>query len=985
VAGVFGGSSTNASQATRYTQMQVQTSAQGLPVPLIWGTARVSPNLFWYGDFNSEPVNNGKGGGKGGAKGGSTYTYSAAVMMGLCEGPLTDMHANFPGFFPNANTFIGKVWRDQAQLTTLANLNLTPFQGSASQATWSYLTTNYPSQAIPYSSLAYVASPKYSLGYSPALPNHSFEVFSDFAGSYTAVAQSFTPSGNPPGMAGAGTYTDSTHFPGVTFSYLATYNNVLLFSPGPGGYSGAGTLTRVSGTGPASIAYAGSTVANPPVLDANPADIVNDFLTNGQYSIGLLTSQIDSASLAFYRQYCAAQGIFLSPVLDTQEQVSQTVDRWASLTNTLIFWGEGVLKFVPLGDSAITNTGVTPNVSFTPNLTIAYDLTYDDFLDTGKQNGAGNPAPPISVTRIDPADAPNHVKIEIKDRANAYNAEPVEWQDQGLVDQYGQIDSPVTEAHEVCDLTVAAIVVQLVGQRLAYIRNTYAFTLGAEFSLLEPGDILTLSDPHLGLNRQPVRIRTIDEDDKYNLAVVAEEFPGSLGTALAYNVQQGGNGGGYDTGNDPGDVNPPCIFEPSSALTNGVAQIWISASGGANWGGSAVLVSFDDVTYTPAGYIGAPSPQGTLVSDFPAFGGGPGGEDTADTLTIDLTESGGVLPTSATNADADAYRTLCLIGAAFAVVSGAATIPNTGELIAYGGIAQGSTPEQFLLGYSSANPGAYIRRDLYGMGTQDHPTGSNVTRIELTQQQPPLNAILIYDLPAQYIGKTIWFKFLSFNTFGNALQDPSTVVAYSYTTTGAGYGGGTGGVPMQPTGLTATGVSGGIALAWNANPPTDNVTSYTLYRDASPIWSGLGTAFTDTNVVPGVSHTYTLTATNAAGTSVASSGATAAALTQIGAGRSIIVPSGTSSVTLLASDNYVGITNENAAALTINLPATPATNQDIRIADEYTGAGPPTQYGAGTYNWTIKSGGTPVMNGTVTSTNGGLSLHWNGTFWQQVY
>jgi hypothetical protein len=99
------------------------------------------------------------------------------------------------------------------------------------------------------------------------------------------------------------------------------------------------------------------------------------------------------------------------------------------------------------------------------------------------------------------------------------------------VDQFGQIDAQVTEAHEICDLSIAAIVAQLIGQRGAYIRNTYAFKLGYEFSLLEPGDLVSLTDPHIGLNRFPVRIRTIDEDESGNLSIVAEEFPGGIGTA----------------------------------------------------------------------------------------------------------------------------------------------------------------------------------------------------------------------------------------------------------------------------------------------------------------------------------------------------------------------------------------------------------------------------------------------------------------------
>lgn len=447
----FQSTGSNSTARTVYTGLQLQTSAQGVPVTLMWGKARFAPNIFWYNNFQAHKQGSKGAGGKGGAKAGGNYTYTAAVMLGLCEGPISRVEA---------------VWADQTEYyyeggvsQGLVKLGLTLFTGTATQGVWSYLSTNYPSEAIPYESLAYVANSNYKLGSSAALPNHNFEVAGPL--SYTAPEW------------------------------------------------GAG--------------------------DANPADIVYDFLTNPQYSIGLSASQIDAASLAFYKTYCAAQCLNLSPVLDTQEQISQILDRWVSLTNTWIFWSGGVLKFVPLGDSTITRGGTT----YTPNLTIQYNLTYDDFLATKVKQGASSgdgasktgDGGPVQVTRSDPADAPNHVKIEIKDRGNAYNSAPVEWQDQALVDQFGQIDSSVTTAHEICDLGIAATVAQLIGQRAAYIRNTYAFKLGYEFSLLEPGDLVTLTDAHIGLSAFPVRIRSIDEDETGALSVIAEEFPGAIGTA----------------------------------------------------------------------------------------------------------------------------------------------------------------------------------------------------------------------------------------------------------------------------------------------------------------------------------------------------------------------------------------------------------------------------------------------------------------------
>src|SRR5579862_110074 len=447
-----GMSGTNSSGSTVYTGIQLQTSAQGVPIQIVWGKNRIAPNLIYYGNFQAQKQSGKGAGGKGGTKGSGNYTYTASVILALCEGPIDRVEA---------------VWADQTEYfysggvsQGLVKLNFTLAFGTASQGV--ELSTPPNTNTVAYAYTAYVYTETYKLGSSAALPNHNFEVAGILA--YTA----------------------------------------------PGGLG-----------------------------DANPADIVDDFLTNAQYGLpGLPSSVIDATSLAFYKTYCQAQGIFFSPVIggdNGQEQCSQILDRWASLSNTWIFWSGNVFKFVPLGDSAITNNGVT----YTPNLTIQYNLTYDDFIATkvkqGSSSGDGasktGDGGPIQVTRADPADCPNHVKIEIKDRGNSYNAAPYEWQDQGLVDQFGQIDSQVTEAHEICEQSIAAICCQLIGQRGAYIRNTYAFKLGYEFVLLEPGDLVTLTDPHLGLNQFPVRIRSVDEDESGNLSVVAEEFPGTIGTA----------------------------------------------------------------------------------------------------------------------------------------------------------------------------------------------------------------------------------------------------------------------------------------------------------------------------------------------------------------------------------------------------------------------------------------------------------------------
>jgi hypothetical protein len=120
---------------------------------------------------------------------------------------------------------------------------------------------------------------------------------------------------------------------------------------------------------------------------------------------------------------------------------------------------------------------------------------------------------------------------------------------------------------------------QLILQRGLYIRNTYAFKLSFEYCLLEPMDLVTVTDTLLGLTNVAIRITAIEEDDSGVLAVTAEEFPQGAATAVQYPVQ----GGAPNSTNQavvPARVNTPAIFEPPAALTGGVAQVWAAVSGG---------------------------------------------------------------------------------------------------------------------------------------------------------------------------------------------------------------------------------------------------------------------------------------------------------------------------------------------------------------------------------------------------------------------
>jgi hypothetical protein len=730
-----------------YTGLQVQTATNTLPIPIVWGVARIAPNAIWYNNFQ---VHKAGTGGKGGlfSAPSSGYDYTAAIILALCEGPISG---------------IGQIWRDQA-IYTLADLGLSLFTGTTPQSVWSYLGTAYPGQALGYQGTAFVASGDYDLGSSATISNHNFEIQGVLQG------------------------------------------------------------TGVNG------------------VDGDPAQVVNDFLTNAQYGVGFPAASIDATTLfgsggdASYQTYCKAAGFAVSPALSDQESAQSILTRWLQLTNTAAVWSGGLLKFIPYGDTEIVAgtviattqvrqiqtptppaSGPTPPPSiiicpaayfvadqgvtyaqtgtaltyigtsaptrngtygispagtylfaagdenqlvaisyqyqiaatYVPNVGCVYSLTDDDIVGENDED-------PIKVTRSDPFQAYNVWRLEISERDNAYALVPIEVRDQDAIERYGLRVATSVSAHEICDEYVAMISGQLILQRALYIRNTFKFKLAWEFCLLDPMDLIALNDADLGFSDTAVRITEIEEDENGTLSVTAEEFVAGVGTAPAYQTQ-GGMAYPVNRNIAVSPVNPPLIFEPPPALVGSSPQVWAAVSGGSggaadpNWGGANVWLSLDGTTYSQIGTVNAPARQGVTTASLAAFAGS--NPDTTDTLAVDLAESGGALD-SGSAADAAAAVTLAIVDHEFISYETATlTAANTYSLTT-------------------------LYRGLYGSTPAAHASEAPFARLD--------TAIFEYDLPANLIGQELFLKFQSFNTFGNAVEDISTCAVTTYTPVGSG-------------------------------------------------------------------------------------------------------------------------------------------------------------------------------------------------------
>ena len=442
-----------ASQAiTRYAGIQVQTSALGMQIPVGWGTFRCRCNLVDYFDFQSKAQKAAAG------KGGTTtgYTYSASIVLALCEGPIDAVTQVWVNGKQYANGSNGSGVPNTGTTPATAQAGLTLALGAIGQAPWGGLPASHQ---IGYSGLAIAYAASYALDSSASTPNHSFEV--------------------------------------VRRSGFAV----------GGGYAGP---------------------------DVDPSLMVADFFVNSRtgvpgWPVGLLdTASLTTAANA-YQKYCLAAGLLISPLIDQQRSATDFLNEVFLATNATCVWSEGLLKFIPYGDATLTANGAT----YTPNLTPVYSLADDDYIVKSPGDA------PLTSEIEDQSDAYNVVQFEYLDRSNQYNMAIALASDAANVAQYGMRRKDPDTVHVICTPAVAAVAAQLWLQRTLYVRAQYKFTLCWAFALLEPGDLVELTDAGLGLAAYTVRITQIDEDEKDGtLELTCEDFPLGVHHAPLYAMQE---------------------------------------------------------------------------------------------------------------------------------------------------------------------------------------------------------------------------------------------------------------------------------------------------------------------------------------------------------------------------------------------------------------------------------------------------------------
>lgn len=762
---------TISTSATKAEALNIQTSVRGACVPWVRGVQKLPGNLLWFNGFKAIPHTEEQGGKGGPTVENTTFTYEASVAMGICAGPIID---------------VPRVWR--GKLSYQGGVN--PAQLANVQETWAVPTSGAMqttlAQAATYLCMVSVTAAGLAQG-GAALLAGGLQYTVTAAGVLTVHDEALR------GLTLTITYQRRTS--SIVRSALNQLGLTLQtghlrqavwsgFGPWPAesyGYSGlafvAATAYQLGDN--ASVENHVFEVVAPMayhlglgVPDVDPALCVRELMLGSSGGGGVPAKYLGTWQR--WSDYCVSANLLVSPCLTEQTTAADALEYAARLTNSAIVTSSGRIELVPYADSPESGNGRT----YTPNLTPLYDLDLDAFVVNGSEA-------PLRYKDKGATERYNLWRMEYSARTNEYNTEVAESKDTTDIEARGLQANPNTVDAKswICDGAVARKAVQLMQQRSVNVLSEYTARLPWHYALADLMDPVTLTEPTLLLDRAPVTIIAIEENEDGDLTFEFEDFPIGSASAPTY-AHAEGVGYAPQWAVSPGNCAAPVIFEapPQRAGTTGV-ELCVAVRGiAAEWGGAKVWLSLDGTHYQLMGTVIGPSRYGQLAASI-----------TSDATSLQVSDMGPADLPQATAAEAEALVTLFLI---------ANDDGSNPEFMAY----QGST---------LTGAGAYtltgLVRGAYATPAQAHTVGANFVRFDDRIARSG-------QLDASMVGKQVHIKCTAFNIYNAAHQSIADVPATTYTITGipAGYAPGVAGkgLTLNTNALTFTyPKAGGVAPA----------------------------------------------------------------------------------------------------------------------------------------------------------------------------
>lgn len=486
------------------------------------------------------------------------------------------------------------------------------------------------------------------------------------------------------------------------FAYMAANNYALSDTAGLGNHS-----VEVWG------AFCGTGIG-----EANPADFLPWIMIN---QCGIPTERI--SIIQSFRDACAANGFLFNVALTEQKAANEFFTEILRLCGAEIVMKSGYFHFITYKDTGLV-TG--------------YHLTTDDFIVEQGES-------PIKFTRKKEIDCFNSMKLEFLNRDNDYNIEIAEASDLASIESIGLRPSETITAHYICRADQAKNIVEQLLQRELVLRNTYEFTLSLRYIRLEPMDVLTITEPMLGLSGQAVVVKKIVITPDYQLRITAEDSIWQIWDVTGYAAPATVP---YipDQTATMSNINPPALFLAPSALTVTGNEVWCGiTSPDELYGGCSIYASVDGgASYSLIGQHLGETRMGSLTA--PLAVGAESGTDAINTIAVNLTESHGVL-NSVSQIVADTNAMLCHAG---------------NEFFSYRDVNLTGVDRYSI---------SHLNRGLYG-SPQGASVGSKFVRCD--------NTLFKFARDVLYNDTPIKLKFVAFNVYGGGQQDISAVPAYSF-------------------------------------------------------------------------------------------------------------------------------------------------------------------------------------------------------------
>jgi hypothetical protein len=447
---------------------------------------------------------------------------------------------------------------------------------------------------------------------------------------------------------------------------------------------------------------------------------VTDFLNRAHYPSDKL------GDLTLMHDYCAANGILISALLDTQKKGLDWLAEFIFIANAGGYSSQGKLQIKPYSDRAASNA----YANYSPDLTIVTELI------EGRDYRAIRP---IFKNKTD---CFNYIAVDYTNRQQGYVKTPAFAHDQADIEAYGIRKKDTKSLPHVCLPDVARLVAHNDLQHELYLdAKGYELELPIKFDYIECMDFVRLSNIRLGLNAVRCRVEAAKDDGKAITLTVYEALEG-----VAHGGEHSGAAGVYSPiyAGVPALINDPIIFVAPAELSAAGGEIWAGIScNDPLYGGCDVYLSYDGSAYKRVATHSGQSITGHLTSAF---------ANNASTLSADISESDGSLD-SYSQAAFDLKESLCRVG---------------NEFIAYHNAALTETNCYNLTGFY---------RGLY-----DTATGASNSDKFLVCD----DSLLKIWFKESLVNTTVYLKFCAFNYFGSGYQKLEDLTVYEFNIDNSG-------------------------------------------------------------------------------------------------------------------------------------------------------------------------------------------------------